>query len=324
MDSQDESEDDNDNRGITSIITSNEMLKVGLKIGGYKNGRINRAKKATNINRFKSLYGSTPRVVALIWEDLQTTQVDAAHVLPKDRKVKFFLMALHHLKRYPTEYEQEAKFDINIGWGRDWCWFFVEKIQALKVEKIKWPDDNFGTDIWVLTVDGTHCWIQEPQHPTWSQDSKYFSHKFGKAGVNYELGISLADGHLVWMRGPFKAGLNDVIIFTKKGLKAKLRATGKMAIGDGGYSGHPYQISTPNWHDSKKCNKFKSRALKRHERFNGLTKAFDCLSGRFRHSVDRFKNCFEAVCVICQYQVETDSPLYNILIEELMEKEEDE
>jgi hypothetical protein len=39
MDSEEELEDDNDNQGITSIITSNEMLKVGLKIGGYKNRR---------------------------------------------------------------------------------------------------------------------------------------------------------------------------------------------------------------------------------------------------------------------------------------------
>ena len=127
LDDHQEELDDNDNRGITSIITLNEMLKVGLKIGGYKNHRINRAKKATNIERFKSLYGSTPRVVALIWEDLQTIQVEAAHVLPRDRKVKFFLMALHHLKRYPTEYEWEAKLDMNIGWGRDWCWFLLRK-----------------------------------------------------------------------------------------------------------------------------------------------------------------------------------------------------
>jgi hypothetical protein len=60
-------------------------------------------------------------------------------------------------------------------------------------------------------------------------------------------------------------------------------------------------------------------ALKRHETFNGLTKFFDCLSGRFRHSVDRFKNCFEAVCVICQYQVELGNPLYDILIPDLIE-----
>jgi hypothetical protein len=32
---EDEEElDDNDNRGVTSIITSNEMIKLGLNIGG--------------------------------------------------------------------------------------------------------------------------------------------------------------------------------------------------------------------------------------------------------------------------------------------------
>ena len=74
-------EDDNGMRGVTSI-----MLRIGLKYGGYKNCQINRAEKATNIKRFISLYGSSPCVVALIWEDLQTTQAAAAYVFPGDRK----------------------------------------------------------------------------------------------------------------------------------------------------------------------------------------------------------------------------------------------
>jgi hypothetical protein len=67
-------------------------------------------------------------------------------------------------------------------------------------------------------------------------------------------------------------GTNDVHIFVK-GLKQKLRRAGKMAIGDGGYAGHLYQCRTPNNHNPKPLKKFKSRALKRHEQFNGLTKA---------------------------------------------------
>ena len=94
-------------------------------------------------------------------------------------------------------------------------------------------------------------------------------------------------------------------------------ATGKKGSGDGGYHGHPNELSTPNSHDSKEVNTFKGRALKRQEKFNGKTKNFDSLSGRFRHSVDRFKNCFEAVCVICQYQIENGSPLYDVLIEHM-------
>jgi hypothetical protein len=82
------------------------------------------------------------------------------------------------------------------------------------------------------------------------------------------------------------------LMLGSKGLKEKLQATGKKLICDGGYFGHSQQISTPNLHDSKQVKKFKSCALKRQEKFNGMTKNFDCLSGRFRHSVDQIENWF--------------------------------
>ena len=75
-------------------------------------------------------------------------------------------------------------------------------------------------------------------------------------------------------------------------------------------------MSTLTSHSSKHVFKLKSRALKHHEKFNGMLKNFDCLSGRFRHGVDRFKNCFEAVCVIAQYQMENNRPLYDVLIDD--------
>jgi hypothetical protein len=308
--------DNNEHANVTSLFTADEILKIGLKLVGYKRRRIRRCKKDTNVDRFVEHYGAIPAIYACIWEDLQTTGVQEARVPDEDLNVQYFLMAAHHLKRYPTEGEREAIFDISKKWGRDKVWFFVEKIQALKAQKIVWPADNFGDDIFGLTVDGTHGSKTEPQHPVWSQDPEWYSHKFNGAGVNYELGISISESRLVWMNGPFKAGRNDVLIFKEEGLKAKLRRCGKRAIGDGGYSGHPREISTPNSHDSKAVFKFKSRALKRHEKFNGMTKNFDCLSGKFRHSVDRFKNCFEAVCVIAQYQLENNRPLYDVLIDD--------
>ena len=317
---EDGSDDSGDeDHGVTIILTTAKIMRIGLKLMGYTTRRIRRAKKKFNLDRFGGHFGCSPQVCATIWEDLQATAVEAARVEAKDLSVKHFLMALHHLKRYPTQIEREAIFDISLGWGSAKCWFYIEKIQALKEEKIVWPEGNFGDDIWVMSVDGTHCWIQEPQHPTWSQDSDYYSHKYGKAGLNYELGLSLSSSNLVWLNGPFKAGQNDVLIFTTTGLQEKLSTHQKKAIGDGGYRGHAGAMSTPNAHDSKVVAKFKSRALKRQEKFNGLTICFDCLSGRFRHSVDRFKNCFEAVCVICQYKIEIEVPLYDIQIDELLE-----
>jgi hypothetical protein len=299
------------------VYTPDEILRKGLRLVNYSKKRIRRAKKVRNIERFKGHYGSEPVVVAQIFEDLQRTDIPEAYLPPSDAKINLFLMAMHHLKRYPTELEREPIFDIDAMQGRDWVWFFLEKVQALKAVKICWPDDNFGSDIWVVTVDGTHCWITEPRHPEWSQDSRYYSHKFGKAGVGYELGIAIATSRLVWMNGPYPAGDSDLRIFKRRGLKKKLTEANKRGIADSGYPGYPTLLSTPNNHDSKEVKRFKSRALKRHENFNGMTKTFDCLSGRFRHGSKRFETCFEAVCVVCQYQLENGHPLYDVLIDGL-------
>ena len=118
-----------------------------------------------------------------------------------------------------------------------------------------------------------------------SQDCKYYSHKYEHAGLAYELAMSLLESKLVWMNGSFPAGRSDGSIFQKEGLKDLLEAKGKRAIGDGGYTGYPAVMSTPNKHDSKAVKLFKSRALKHQEKFNGMIKTFDCLKGRFRHSI---------------------------------------
>jgi hypothetical protein len=43
--------------------------------------------------------------------------------------------------------------------------------------------------VFIISVDGVHCRINEPKHPTLSRDKRYYSHKFNQAAVNYELGI---------------------------------------------------------------------------------------------------------------------------------------
>ncbi|KAG7371241.1 hypothetical protein IV203_019811 [Nitzschia inconspicua] len=257
--------------------------------------------------------------------DLQRTRVPAARVSSKaNLKVRFFLMAMHFLKCYPTERQREATFQYCPSWSRRKIWFWINRIAALQSEKIFWPKDNFGNDIWVITVDGVRCWIQEPTHQEFSKDTSYFSHKYNHAGLCYELGISIGSNRLVWMNGPFPAGKSDLKIFKEDGLKVMLIAKKKMCIADGGYAGsdHIHHCSTPNIHDSRPVRRFKARALKRHEKFNGLIKNFHSVDCRFRHSIGKFKSVFEAICVICQYQIETDKPLYHVLVEDVLLEDE--
>jgi DDE superfamily endonuclease len=169
---------------------------------------------------------------------------------------------------------------------------------------------NDDVPVFLLTVDGVHCRVQEPQHETKSKDPSYYSHKFKQSGVNYELGISVFDNALVWMNGPFKASRHDITIFRRAGLQLQI-PEGHRIIGDRGYAGEPAQISTPNAHDPVELRRFKSRARARHESFNGRLKTFKSLENRFRHGLDKHKIVFEAVCVIVQYQMENGSPLFN-------------
>jgi hypothetical protein len=321
MGDDDDSNSSNSNHGVVDIVTPKQMLSIGLKVLKYSVKQLQRTSNTRNRERFTSHFGSSPRVCAMVYEDLQRTAVEEARIQGSEINVRWFLIAMHFLKVYPTEDQWESLFNTNIHWTRDKVWMFVEKIHALKAEKIVWPEDDFGSLEWVITVDGTHCWIKEPQHPSWSQDRRYYSHKFNKAGLNYELGIALNSNKLVWMNGPFPAGSSDSRIFKREGLKTKLNQCGKKAIGDAGYVGHQKECCTPNSHDSRAVRKFKSRALKRHEKFNGYTKVFGILHQRFRHSVPRFTLAFEAVCVICQYQLDcSDKYLFDILVEDIFEE----
>jgi hypothetical protein len=158
-----------------------------------------------------------------------------------------------------------------------------------------------------LSVDGTHCPIEEPRpfSTIWS------SHKLGgKPGVNYEIGLSICEPKLLWVYGPTPPGLrNDIEVF-RESLKHRI-PEGKRVIGDKGYRGEPEIISTENEFDPRYMAEFKERVLARHESFNKRLKICDCLTTRFRHGIDAHKAAFEAVCVLTVYAMENGSPLFD-------------
>jgi hypothetical protein len=112
------------------------------------------------------------------------------------------------------------------------------------------------------------------------------------------------------MNGPFPAGTTDIQVF-RQALKNNI-PVGSKVIADKGYRGEKETISTPSSHDNEQVRKLKSRARSRHETFNARIKIFQCLDQQFRHGIEKHKIVFEAVCVICQYQLENGSPLFDV------------
>lgn len=134
----------------------------------------------------------------------------------------------------------------------------------------------------------------------------WYSHKFNGPGVAYEVAVSLETSKIVWINGPFKAGESDLSIFRKpNGLKEKL-PPGMLVVADNGYQGER-QISAPNFLDDEMTKNFKKRARARHETVNGKLKAFSVLNACFRHSLNKHQSSFEAVCIVVQYKLDSDT-----------------
>jgi hypothetical protein len=274
--------------------------------------------------------------VSQIWLSLQTTTIPAARIDAAKTCVSDLLMALFLMKYYPTENILCGMFKQSNKTVRKVAWAMIAKLQALKAEKVRikwcllvllptvtnywlfllqivWPDDLPAADDFnfVISVDGTHCRINEPQHPTMSKNKAFYSHKFNQAGLNYEIGLSPFDNQLTWVKGPMPAGTPDITVFRNDGLKGKL-PLGKKAVEDRGYRGEPAKCSIPNCQDTAEVRLFKSRAGARHESVNARFKNYGSLNCNFRHGIEKHKAVFEAVCVVVQFQFETGSPLFDV------------
>jgi hypothetical protein len=304
---------------ITSIISADEMLKEGLLLAGFSLKKQERQPKS-NLKDFKDRYGSSPIVLCCIWEDLQTVDYELARVPKNKLNLKHYLQAHHFLKQYPTESEQKSMYQQRTQTMRDNVWYYVEKIRALKHLKIFIPEDHItGDDIWICTVDGTMSVSNERAGKDQPKDPAIFSFKHHAAGYNSEIAVSIKESRCIWVNGGHDAGSGtDRVLFRQPGgLRDTLKQYKKKGIADGGYTGDDDVLSTPNGHDDPSVRKFKSRALKRHEKFNSMLKVFKCLGTKFRHTAsdeERYACCLEACAVICQYQMENGSPLFNIYV----------
>ena len=264
---------------------------------------------------FCSLFGSTPSVLADQFVDLQVTDVAEAMLDKQEnsrRGLEGFLRAHYWLWTRPKNARiMAAHLDVSEKLCQgDPLWSWVRKIAALRVEKIVWNERTSGpiseeAETFTISVDGTDFKVWEPKHPTKPIDTKYASHKFKKAGLRYEIAISISTGRCVWIHGPFPAGTHDMTIF-RKALKHKIKP-GEAVIADRGYQTQREDeafMSTPSKFDDAEVDKFKSRARCRHETFNGRIKMYASMEQTWKNTAEKHKWALHAVAVTVQYHLE--------------------
>ena len=126
----------------------------------------------------------------------------------------------------------------------------------------------------------------------------------------------------MWINGPFKPNDGgDRAIFDEEGLQDAI-PVGKKAIADKIYIGCD-NVALHNSLDCEEVRKFKGRARARQESINARLKIFAVLKNRFRHKQPHKQHAsftnnakhqafVHAVAVICVFQMENGSPLFNV------------
>ena len=293
------------------------FLAKGLEIAGCRPQRL--AVRA-QLRRFREMCGCSPLVVRQVWNDLQGN-IDA--------KVDHLFWALCFSKRCPAEGDLAGRLQKDPKTIAKWVWtvtFGIADLRADKVSvsdcqvlttkplshllhsKIRFPTGDDANLVFIVSVDGTDCPIQEPR----PFNRQWFSHKFKGAGVRHEVAICALTGKCAWMNGPFRAGASEMSTFRSSLIH--LMPDGKHAAGDKGLRGEPEKVSAPNPMDDPSDARFKALTRARHETFDARLKSFSVLSNRFRHrpAMEKHQACFVAVAVLVQHSLELGNPLFQL------------
>jgi hypothetical protein len=285
---------------MARALMQEDFLALGLETLGFNRWRF--LDHGSNIERFKDAFGAHPLTCSELWEDLRNLGK-----INKRSKPLFLLLVLRFLFKYDTETSICSFIGIHSEYHvrtkiKEWV-LLLSSLLPTKMPSWEDADDGF---IFFMSVDGTHCPIEEPSpfSTIWS------SHKEGgKAALNYEVGLSISREKLIWLYGPTPPGaLNDLDV-ARSNLFPKLRefGRGKRIIADGIYGAEEDSdlVSTKNPFDPREVDKLKDRASARHEAYNNKLKRWNVLAHRFRHSDLTFhRQCFEAVNVVCCVQMD--------------------
>ena len=303
------------------------ILSYGLGLVGLGGARLD-VTVQLKLKRFRAHFGIDPKAIIAILKDLKIDVREPTNNKP----LKNFMMTLCWLKLYETEHVMAGRW----GYGEEFCRDTVKlvagKIQSLKSRKIRFGNILLDPErVFIGTVDCVHCQVNELRT---DPHSKWYSHKFNGAGFTYEVVVDVCDDKVLWIAGPKPASTHDITFFRggqevsrnkkmneevwdKDSLYFRIPAK-KRLIGDSGYKGEPAKISvTSREHDDVTKNFF-ARAKSRQETFNSRLKFFGVLGGCFRHGkqpnnkMELHKLCFEAVCVLVQYDMENGHPLFAV------------
>eukprot|EP00586_Coscinodiscus_wailesii_P007529 CAMPEP_0172490504 /NCGR_PEP_ID=MMETSP1066-20121228/20932_1 /TAXON_ID=671091 /ORGANISM="Coscinodiscus wailesii, Strain CCMP2513" /LENGTH=305 /DNA_ID=CAMNT_0013258997 /DNA_START=109 /DNA_END=1022 /DNA_ORIENTATION=- len=250
---------------------------------------------------FRGFFGCSVIVAYNLW-----CLLERVGSLPKCGCPKQMLWALMFLKVYGKESEMSVLAGVDAKTLRKNVKTWIDEISLLEPMVIIWENRlkrDIGNDC-LINVDGTDFRI--PEH-----GREFYSHKFKKSGLRYEVGTCILTGDIVWINGPYECGLwPDINIFWNS-LVSNL-GTNERVEADDGYIGEaPRHVKCPkSFTNPRETLAMQQRVRNRHETVNGRFKQWGVLKQVFRHDITWHGNVFRCVAMITQLSINNGDALF--------------
>lgn len=298
------------------VLTADDIMREGLLYMNFSVAKQASRSYDKNWVEFKKHYGVSPTVVAEIWHDLCTTDIEKSKLSDKEKGqkgLKYLFMVIYFMYSYPrNRHNLASTFGIcdKLASGNSF-WTWASRLAGLKEKVIFFPEEFSDPNgrPFIMTLDCRDHKCTEKKHPTFNLDRAYSSKKHGfHASLKYELGVAIFYDQIVWIKGPYKASMHDMTVFRLGGLKEIMLQSfpDKYIIVDRGYQtsdADEYMMAYPSSSDPLPLKKFKSLARCREEDVNGRMANFKVLNHEYTHSVQSHEISFTCVAVLIQYQL---------------------
>lgn len=106
-----------------------QFLMLGFESRGFT--RYHGLQEASKKAKFKSLFGTSAEIIAIIWDALRTSN-DPSIAIDRHCKPIYLLLTYRWLKAYESEVELEIDFNISVTTISKWCECLTYKISCLR------------------------------------------------------------------------------------------------------------------------------------------------------------------------------------------------
>jgi hypothetical protein len=120
---------------VLIALSPAEFQQLGLELVGFNEEWQDKTCQATNLRRFRAIFGPSPETCSQMFEDLQTTNIEEARVVKPNPA--YFMMSLNWLRTYKTEEEMAGQWGLIEQTVRDKVWKYTFAMAALKEAKVR-------------------------------------------------------------------------------------------------------------------------------------------------------------------------------------------